>query len=234
MPPVCTDDWFESEHWNWLRESLRESGFDVGEVTKIGALIKAGVLPKNGLVATPQHGKLSEAQIEHLRWLLRAVFGDNPLKMGSLVPEDDAVMLESLEALLETTRRDHLYLVDYISKRERTDYGRVCSSPASVQPAPSKSSVYSSGSGNYGGGTGGCFIATAAYGSPASSEIRVLRRFRDKVLSRSASGRWLVQGYYSLSPPIARYITYRPALRRIVRALLAPLVWIADKLSERR
>jgi hypothetical protein len=70
----------------------------------------------------------------------------------------------------------------------------------------------------------GCFVATAAYGSPLASELDRLRRFRDRVLLESAAGRLAVAAYYAFSPPLARaLVTVEPA-RSAVRALLAPIV----------
>jgi hypothetical protein len=64
-----------------------------------------------------------------------------------------------------------------------------------------------------------CFIATAALSAEAP-EVRVLQRWRDEVLRRSLVGRAFVAGYERLSPPVARYIAPRPALRRAARELL--------------
>jgi uncharacterized repeat protein (TIGR01451 family) len=72
--------------------------------------------------------------------------------------------------------------------------------------------------------TGACFIATAAYGSPAERHVVTLRQFRDRVLRRSAAGRAFIDWYYQHSPPVARYIAGRPWARAAARALLAPVV----------
>ena len=64
---------------------------------------------------------------------------------------------------------------------------------------------------------GGCFIATACYGSYAAPEVLVLRQFRDEVLLDSKAGRAFVQLYYTVSPPIARFILKREKLKECVR-----------------
>jgi outer membrane protein assembly factor BamB len=71
---------------------------------------------------------------------------------------------------------------------------------------------------------GGCFIATAAYGTPMAKEIEVLREFRDEYLLTNPLGQALTGLYYRVSPPIADFITGHPSLKPIVRAGLLPAV----------
>jgi len=72
--------------------------------------------------------------------------------------------------------------------------------------------------------SGGCFIATAAYGTPMAEEIQILRDFRDEYLLTNPMGQILVELYYRNSPPIAEFITEHPSLKPIVRAGLLPVV----------
>jgi len=75
----------------------------------------------------------------------------------------------------------------------------------------------------------GCFIATAAYGTPAAEQINVLREFRDVVLLKSTVGSQFVVLYYQLSPPVAAFIARSDVLRALVRELLIdPIVWIIE------
>jgi hypothetical protein len=73
-------------------------------------------------------------------------------------------------------------------------------------------------------GGGGCFIATAAYGSYLDSHVQTLRDFRDSYMVTNPIGQSFVSTYYRLSPPIAEFIDDHPALKPIVRAGLVPAV----------
>ena len=62
-----------------------------------------------------------------------------------------------------------------------------------------------------------CFVATAAYGTPVSEEIDILRQFRDELLLGNPVGRKFVAAYYKLSPSIAESISEHQVLRTVVR-----------------
>ena len=79
---------------------------------------------------------------------------------------------------------------------------------------------------------GGCFIATAAYGTPIAEEIQILREFRDEYLLTNSLGKGLVDVYYTISPPIAGYITEHPLLKSIVRAGLIPIVALCNMVCD--
>ena len=51
---------------------------------------------------------------------------------------------------------------------------------------------------------GGCYIATAVYGSYDCPEVWVLRRFRDNVLANAWYGRAFIRMYYFISPKLVK------------------------------
>ena len=70
----------------------------------------------------------------------------------------------------------------------------------------------------------GCFIATAAYGTPFSQEIEILRYWRDRDLESNCIGRLFINLYHHLSPPVADFVRNKPFLRKGVRTILNPFV----------
>jgi hypothetical protein len=88
------------------------------------------------------------------------------------------------------------------------------------------------GEGDAGGG--GCFIATAAYGSLMEPHVKILRDFRDNFMLANPAGKSFVRFYYTYSPPMADFIAKHDSLRTVVRVTLLPVVgvsWVALKIG---
>ncbi len=96
---------------------------------------------------------------------------------------------------------------------ESADSGKVSATPSSPSTTiPAEDTPLRSAP-----NTGGCFIATAAFGTPLAYEVSVLSDFRDSYLLSHPVGKGLVKCYYTVSPPCARFITGRPFLKAVVR-----------------
>ncbi|MEZ4362613.1 MAG: fibronectin type III domain-containing protein [Kofleriaceae bacterium] len=69
-----------------------------------------------------------------------------------------------------------------------------------------------------------CFVATAAYGSAMATQVSMLRRFRDSMLSSSVLGQLAVSAYYTFGPAVAGVVGESELLRSTARAALDPVV----------
>ena len=72
---------------------------------------------------------------------------------------------------------------------------------------------------------GGCFIATAAFGSGLAPEVLTLREFRDRYLLTNGPGQAFVEWYYRVSPTVATFIAEHESLKTAVRWGLTPVVY---------
>src|SRR5262249_36058760 len=75
----------------------------------------------------------------------------------------------------------------------------------------------------------GCFIATAAFGSPIAPEVQTLRSFRDNVLLQTRAGEQFFtrfyEHYYRVSPLIVGAMHENSAVKDIVRwSLVTPII----------
>ena len=75
--------------------------------------------------------------------------------------------------------------------------------------------------------SGGCYVATAVYGSYDCPEVWTLRRFRDNILAPSWYGRAFIRTYYATSPKLVKWFgkthwfknMWKPKLDRLVKRL---------------
>lgn len=76
---------------------------------------------------------------------------------------------------------------------------------------------------------GGCYVATAVYGSYDCPQVWALRRFRDYTLSKTIFGRLFIKTYYAISPTLVKWFGELECFKRIFRV---PLDKLVNKLLE--
>ena len=75
----------------------------------------------------------------------------------------------------------------------------------------------------------GCFIATACFETPHSTEVLKLQKFKKDFLMSSILGTLFVKFYYIVSPAISNYIRKKDLLKKVIRDfLIKPIVRIID------
>ena len=72
--------------------------------------------------------------------------------------------------------------------------------------------------------SGGCYVATCVYGSYDCLEVWVLRRYRDRRLSKTFFGRMFIRIYYTVSPTIVRWFGERSSFQKFWRKRLDKMV----------
>ena len=95
------------------------------------------------------------------------------------------------------------------------------------QPQKS-SSNYTSQSSYSGQSSGGCYIATAVYGTYDCPEVWTLRRYRDNCLAKTWYGRTFIYVYYAISPTLVKWFGNTNWFKGIWRGKLDNMV---DKLQ---
>ncbi|MBQ3756907.1 MAG: hypothetical protein II873_07325 [Oscillospiraceae bacterium] len=74
---------------------------------------------------------------------------------------------------------------------------------------------------------GGCYVATAVYGSYDCPQVWTLRRYRDDVLAKSWYGRAFIRTYYAVSPVLVSWFgetewfrsMWKPTLDQMVKCM---------------
>lgn len=77
---------------------------------------------------------------------------------------------------------------------------------------------------------GGCYVATAVYGSYDCPQVWTLRRFRDYTLGESWYGRAFIRTYYAISPTLVKWFGHTEWFKKIWKGKLDRMV---AKLNEK-
>lgn len=145
------------------------------------------------------------AELNYLRYMLDALYYPNGKPVSVILSQDvrDNYVKEW---------RNVKYLLQKIDPR--ADAG-----PEPYAPVTQK----------YQSSSGGCYVATAVYGSYDCPQVWTLRRFRDNTLARSWYGRMFIRAYYAVSPTLVRWFGDTGWFRSLWRGRLDRLV---EKLKE--
>ena len=187
---------------------------------------------ENGIIVDPS-GLGGGNQAPIARFTANPTWGEEPLSVSfdATASNDPDGIIESYDWDFgngsidygETTSHEYTSAGTYTVTLTVTDAdGAIDTTTATItvtEPAPPSESG------------GGCFIATAAYGSPMEPHVKVLREFRDRFLLTNPVGRAFVDLYNTYSQPVADFIARHDTARSVVRWSLLPLVgvsWMAS------
>ena len=72
--------------------------------------------------------------------------------------------------------------------------------------------------------TGGCYVATAVYGSYDCPQVWTLRRFRDYTLAETWYGRAFIRTYYAISPTLVKWFGHAEWFKKMWKGKLDRMV----------
>ena len=72
--------------------------------------------------------------------------------------------------------------------------------------------------------SGGCYVATAVYGSYDCPEVWTLRRFRDNTLANTVYGRAFIRTYYAISPTLVKWFGETEWFKKMWKSTLDKMV----------
>lgn len=105
----------------------------------------------------------------------------------------------------------------------------VAEASASVKEFASRQSPVATGGPKVDQKQGGCYIATAVYGSYDAPPVVTLRHFRDERLARWAWGRLFIRAYYAVSPTLSKHFTAGTITNRVARHVLDAIVRMMER-----
>ena len=72
--------------------------------------------------------------------------------------------------------------------------------------------------------SGGCYVATAVYGSYDCPQVWTLRRFRDYTLAETWYGRAFIKTYYAISPTLVKWFGHTEWFKKMWKGKLDRMV----------
>ena len=78
-------------------------------------------------------------------------------------------------------------------------------------------------------GSGGCYVATAVYGSYDCPQVWTLRRYRDYALAKTWYGRLFIHAYYAISPKAVRLFGSTKWFNRLWKGILDRKIYELNK-----
>lgn len=190
-------------------DSARDFALEVGGITRMNLMVANLLIGQS----VPQEGKETESDIPKSEIInrLKMQASIQEYKLNAIMRPDGKPM--SLD-VGEDVRRPAIGELERLYKRiQKLDQTFVIPSlPSIMGVVPPK---------------GGCYVATAVYGSYDCPQVWTLRRFRDDALAETWYGRAFIHTYYAISPTLVKWFgkstwfrqMWKPTLDRMVLRL---------------
>jgi hypothetical protein len=114
--------------------------------------------------------------------------------------------------------------MEYAFKSNRYNPNKESLRSLCVQLGVSTSTYTSSSTTSTSSSSGGCYIATMAYGSYDHPQVLILRQFRDEILDKSTLGKWFIKVYYHYSPMLVENLKNRKNANILIRKSLNQII----------
>ncbi len=145
--------------------------------------------------------------------------------------EDDSDVMNSFginllkRRLSELAAGNNSKIVDrFVATIQKYDPEYVKPAKFDVQDVPNTSNTNTDKNVNNTQKSGGCYVATAVYGSYDCPEVWTLRRYRDYTLAETWYGRMFIRTYYAISPTLVKWFGHTKWFKKMWQGKLDKMV----------